>query len=213
LYAWALAGESLFFGGKEVVPWHRLHRGAREVIKSALKVETHTRNQEGVWEVVRGWMAFEPRFPPAVILDREEEGVLDALPGCWRGLGLSAEDEGALEETVGILRGLFGIVSPRSERGGFEGMMALSWAAIMPVRFCEMIQEGCGPAIVLVAFHCVLLKRYEGFWWIKGKAETVLMEVKKKLRGKGWDAWLEWPVGEIERMEVTRQLDDNCKML
>jgi hypothetical protein len=120
---------------------------------------------------------------------------------------LSSEDERTLEETVGILRGLFGVVSATSEDGGFEGMMTLSWAAIMPVRFCALIEEGCGPALVLVAFHCVLLKRYEGFWWINGKAESVLREVRRKLSGGEWDAWLEWPVKEIERLDLARRGD------
>lgn len=204
LYAWALAGESLFFGGGEVVPWHRLHRGARELIRYALRVEARDESQEGVWEVVRSWMAFGPRFAPKVSLSEEVEEILGALPGCWKGTGLSEEDEGALDDTVGILRGLFGVVDATSETGGFEGMMALSWAAIMPARFCEMIEEGFGPALVLIAFHCVLLKRYEGFWWIKGKAESVLRVVRKKLQSE-WDNWLAWPVREIERMEMARR--------
>jgi len=35
----------------------------------------------------------------------------------------------------------------------------------------------CPQALVLVAVYCVLLKRIEEFWWIRGKAEKLVSGV------------------------------------
>jgi hypothetical protein len=61
-----------------------------------------------------------------------------------------------------------------------------------------MIEERCPQALVIVAVFCVLLKRIVHFWWIKGKAESLLMAVRRVLGGGEWVEWLEWSAYEVE---------------
>lgn len=61
-----------------------------------------------------------------------------------------------------------------------------------------MAEEKVPQALLLVAVYCVLLKRIEEFWWIRGKAEDLLGAVRECLDGTVWEGMMAWCVGEVE---------------
>ena len=70
-----------------------------------------------------------------------------------------------------------------------------------------MIEERNPQALVLVAVYCVLWKRSEKFWWIRGKAESLLAAVRRELPDSTWDKWLEWPANEIDGHGKTCEIE------
>ena len=61
-----------------------------------------------------------------------------------------------------------------------------------------MVEERCPQALILVAVYCILLKRIEEFWLIRGEPESLLAAVKRELPDMLVDKWLKWPMEEIK---------------
>ena len=211
LHAWTNPGgrgSSLFFPGQEAdesspssgissgIAWYKLHRGANEILKSNLE-----RIRDGqLWDMIRPWQSISPQavgFEIPTPLPVEEGVNLDAVAECWAYSDLSIDDKLALEETLQTLRLIFSMVSIMDiEISNYTAI--LSWTTIIPQRFCEMVEEKYPQALILVAVYCILLKRLDEFWWIRGKAESLMMAVKRELPVVVWDSWLEWPSRELE---------------
>jgi hypothetical protein len=195
LHAWTTPGgqgANLFFDGVEEIAWYKLHRGGNEVVKSAF----HWVEKGPLLEMIRPWLAIS-LLAPTPPLKSVESSELDNIADCWPEADLDGEDEMALEETLQALRYVFTLVSVM-EIEFSACITTLSWTTLIPQRFCEMVEERCPQALVLVAIYCVLLKRIEEFWWIRGKAESLLAAVKTELPNTLVDKWLEWPIAEIE---------------
>tara|TARA_R110002060_G_scaffold1755_12_gene3300 strand:- start:828 stop:1025 length:198 start_codon:yes stop_codon:yes gene_type:complete len=61
-----------------------------------------------------------------------------------------------------------------------------------------MVESRVPQALVLIAVYCVVLKRAEDLWWIRGKAGSLLGAVRYELGGdRRWERWLEWPTAEV----------------
>lgn len=73
----------------------------------------------------------------------------------------------------------------------------LSWTTIVPQVFCEMVGERFPQAWVLVAVYCVLLKRLDEYWCIRGTAKSLLGTVRRELPDGLWEKWLQWPMEEM----------------
>jgi hypothetical protein len=150
--------------------------------------------------MIRPWQSISPQavgFEIPTPLSVEESANLDAVAECWVYSDQSINDKLALEETLQTLRLIFSMVSIMDiEISNYTAI--LSWTTIIPRRFCEMVEEKCPQALLLVAVYCILLKRLDEFWWIRGKAESLMEAVKRELPVGVWDSWLEWPLRELE---------------
>lgn len=186
-------GSDLFFPRDEDgVAWYKLHRGGSAVLKLAQRLL----EEGGVFhDILKPWKIFGAIEDAP--LERKESDRLDEIASCWSNADLSSDDTLALEEALQHLRYIFS-VSSMKEIGISASAARLSWCLKIPRRFCEMIDERCPQALVLVAVYCVLWKRDENHWWVKGKAENLLEAVRKELPGTTWDAWLEWPMEELQ---------------
>ncbi|KUJ11394.1 uncharacterized protein LY89DRAFT_243869 [Mollisia scopiformis] len=193
-------GADLFFAD-EGLSWYKLHRGGAEILQSAISWV-----QKGALSsMIRPLMVLESMFPvpstSLVLVDIGDDiDKLNAISSCWGFF----EEKDTLDSTLQTLRFAFNLTSHLSSKSGTElkgsissCIATLSWMTLVPLRFCEMVEEKCPQALILVAVYCILLKRIEGFWWIEGKAESLLEAVEGEL-GDGWQAWLEWPRREVE---------------
>jgi hypothetical protein len=207
LHAWTIPGgrgSSLFFPDQETdkselgagIAWYKLHRGANEILKSNFDWI----RQGPFWDMVRPWLTVSPQAVthqvPTPLLEKESAN-LDAIAECWVSSCLNGDDKHALEETLQTLRLIFSMVSMMDIEIS-SCTATLSWTTIIPRRFCEMVEERCPQALILVAVYCVLLKRLDEFWWIRGKAESLMGAVRRELPVGMWDYWLEWPLRELE---------------
>lgn len=196
LHAWTTPGgkgANLFFDGAEEIAWYKLHRGGNEVVKSAF----HWGEKGPLLEMIGPWVAISLPAPIPPLLESVENAKLDYIAESWTGADICTEDKVSLEETLQALRYVFTLV----EVMGIEFsacVPTLSWTTLIPERFCEMVEDRRPQALILVAIYCVLLKRIEKFWWIRGKAENLLAAVTRELPDVLVDKWLKWPMEEIE---------------
>jgi hypothetical protein len=227
LHAWTRPGgqgADLFFpmtkdGRGSQIPWYKLHRGGVEVLKSAI----HWLEKGELGDLIRPWKRIYNRLQPQALssaMDSQgaDQGKFESIPLCWNqeDSDLCIEDRVTLDETLNTLRYVFTLSSLLSSESSFSSETGMSscfatlyWTIIIPPRFCEMVEERCPQALVIVAVYCVLLKRIEELWWIRGKAENLLQAVKRELGGWQWDEWLEWPVKEVEGDEMVGDGDLN----
>jgi hypothetical protein len=190
-------GANLFFAGDGTgVAWYKLHRGSSDVLKSASRwIE-----EGGVFfNMIQPWMILKFQTIDAP-LERVQSAKLDHIASCWTEADLSTGDKLALEDALQDLRYIFTLVSMKGI-GISAAAATLSWTMTISRRFCEMIEERCPQALILVAVYCVLWKRDDKYWWIKGKAESLLAAVRRELPDTTWDKWLEWPAKKIQSNE------------
>lgn len=215
LHAWIIPGAKgadLLFSmtndtSSKEVPWYKLHRGGVDVLKSAL----HWVEEGELGDIIRPWkripVVLQSPALPSIIDDNGDQARLSSIRSCWEQESiLRMEDQLVLESTLDTLRYVFRLSSFLSSESAFAARVGISscfatllWTTIVPARFCEMVEERCPQALVIVAVYCVLLKRTGQVWWIKGKAEDLLRVVKSELVRQEWDEWLAWPVEEVER--------------
>ncbi|KAK9250253.1 hypothetical protein V1507DRAFT_47621 [Lipomyces tetrasporus] len=67
-----------------------------------------------------------------------------------------------------------------------------SWLASLEDDFVVLIHDKRPRALVILAYYCALLKQFEGYWWIRGVAETEFRIIDKALREE-WRTAVEWP--------------------
>jgi hypothetical protein len=197
-------GQNMFFSTEDVgargsgvsIAWYKLQRGAGEVLKSNFQWA-----REGLLgDMIEHWESMKLCGP--LPLEPEEEQNLDALANSWSLSDMLNEDKAVLEETLQTLRLVFSMVSTASRRmnmriGKFRAIIA--WTVLMPHRFCEMVEKRFPQALVLIAIYCILLKRVDEFWWMRGKAEGLFEAVQKELPDRSWNKWLEWPAEQVHR--------------
>lgn len=202
-------GADLFFPRDTQVPWYKLHRGGVEVVKFAAR----WLEKGEMRGLVRPWDRVLPSTLPqtltsASVVDNQEADHrrLDNIASCWNQTDsiLPSDDRLTLDETLDSLRYVFILSSLLAKESSFASEISINscfatflWTTIVPSRFCEMAEERCPQALIVVAVYCVLLKRAEGLWWMSGKAESLLIAVRRELRGEEWNEWLDWPMMEI----------------
>jgi hypothetical protein len=208
LHPWTIKGEcgaKLFFsddkdvdGGSGVgTAWYKMHRGANQLIGSA----AHWIRDGPLWDIIRPFMSLG-------LLDNtpirgDEEIYFNALAECWAG-NVNDEQELVLERALQALRRVSTVAITRDAEVGKCGV-TLAWIILIPKSFYDMIEARVPQALVLIAAYCVLLKRLDEFWWIRGKAESLLSRVRKELP-PGWEKWLIWQIREVESVNETQGL-------
>jgi len=73
-----------------------------------------------------------------------------------------------------------------------ETSMAFFWPFILPTRVMTDLQQEKPLSLVLLAHYCVLLRSLEHFWFAKGWAKPVLVEIEERLE-PDLVTWLTWP--------------------
>ncbi|CAG8425899.1 unnamed protein product [Penicillium salamii] len=70
--------------------------------------------------------------------------------------------------------------------------MVLMWAYSLSTRFRHDLEAYWSPALVLLAYWCVLLHLVEHSWFINGASRELLEDIEKKIHPAFKD-WLAWP--------------------
>jgi hypothetical protein len=108
--------------------------------------------------MIRPWISIGLHAIPSS-LKRVEDVKLDTIAACWTEANLCTEDKMALEETLQVLRYVFTLVEVMEIE--FSACIAtLSWTRLIPLGFCEMVEERYPQALILVAVYCILAKAY-----------------------------------------------------
>lgn len=191
-------GKGIFFAGNDgsdgepEIAWYKFFMGAREVQKASVRWAA-----DGPM-----WSNFKPMIGVPLHTRDHPPPPEDARLHCekvskWFQTrdNLSVEDKMILEGILQFLLGFLRVV--QTDEGIRRCGINLSWSAEIPDRLSTMIDEKYPEWLVLVAIYAVFLKRQERFWWMKGKAESLLTEITSYLPKGLYDEYLAWPIKEV----------------
>ena len=71
------------------------------------------------------------------------------------------------------------------------------WPGSITQDFLELIYEKYPRALVILAYYCVLLKRNNHLWYLKGLGTGLLGSIWEEL-GEEWRPWIQWAMGQPE---------------
>lgn len=98
-------------------------------------------------------------------------------------------------ESLFLLRQTFAIPYQPGEVLGVK-FAVFVWVEVVPAEFLELLSSLKPVALVILAHLCVLLKKCENFWFIKGAAERIIFEVNDIL-DESWRPWIAWAMQMI----------------
>jgi hypothetical protein len=67
------------------------------------------------------------------------------------------------------------------------------WPVNVSGDFIKLLSRREPEALILSAHQCVLLKRDESCWFMKGHASRLISTIKDSTR-KQWLPWIKWPI-------------------
>jgi hypothetical protein len=76
------------------------------------------------------------------------------------------------------------------------------WPGSVSQDFVELIYERDPRALVLLAHHCVLLKRNDYVWYLRGLGTGLLENIWEALEEE-WRPWIQWPIEQPVLEEFT----------
>lgn len=105
------------------------------------------------------------------------------------------------------LRTAFGMSYGQDERS--RRMASFMWPVKVSEDFIKLLSRREPEGLILLAHQCVLLKRDEDCWFMKGHASRLISTIKDSM-GKQWLPWLDWPIQRIEEID---RLNRQCSAL
>jgi hypothetical protein len=67
------------------------------------------------------------------------------------------------------------------------------WPGSVSAEFVQLISERRPEALVIMAYYCVLLKKANSCWYLKGVGSSMMSAIKQEL-GDEWKLWISWAV-------------------
>jgi hypothetical protein len=74
--------------------------------------------------------------------------------------------------------------------------LAYSWPARVSQRYIVLVSERRPEALVVLAHYCVLLKRIDSFWFMRGCALMILKQCLQDL-DHSWEPYVKWPISVV----------------
>ncbi|RPA98429.1 hypothetical protein L873DRAFT_1740733 [Choiromyces venosus 120613-1] len=76
---------------------------------------------------------------------------------------------------------------------GYQISSAFQWLVVLPEEFISLLREWRPRALVIFCHFLCMVKKLDGFWWIRGRAQEAFLRIEREL-GVAWrERWLEWP--------------------
>lgn len=106
-------------------------------------------------------------------------------------LVLSGDEISDAEETIPCQLALDGLRRVLSWPGLESGFVA--WPGMVSVEYLRLLHHQHPVALIILAHYCVLIKRIERVWYLRGLGQNLLSSIHEVLPPK-WRPWLEWPM-------------------
>ena len=71
-----------------------------------------------------------------------------------------------------------------------------AWPAQVPDDFLRLLSDEHPGALILIAHYCILLRRLESYWYMKGYAAGLLSRIQSRI-GQKWYNWIAWPLQDV----------------
>lgn len=76
---------------------------------------------------------------------------------------------------------------------GHRTSTCIQWLVLAPDEYILYLREGRPRALVIFCYFLCMIKKLDGFWWIKGSAQETFAAIEGKLNTRWKERWLEWP--------------------
>jgi hypothetical protein len=70
------------------------------------------------------------------------------------------------------------------------------WPSRVSDSFVVLLSNEHPGALVLLAYYCILLKRLESYWYMRGYSARLLTQIYTRL-GPKWHIWIAWPLQDV----------------
>ena len=84
------------------------------------------------------------------------------------------------------------VLSPCKTTVGFKAAF-LIWPSLVPLDYIRLLHLKHPIALIILAHYCVLIKKIEMIWYLRGLGQNLLSSIHEALEPK-WRPWLEWPM-------------------
>ncbi|TFB04736.1 hypothetical protein CCMA1212_003291 [Trichoderma ghanense] len=165
---------------EQLATYFPVHRGVYVVIKQS-------------WPTIKGIVEeiLGHRDVPGRGFGKGRSQELDDIVSLIEGCDLEEADKEACLEAVDILQWIFDL--HRIHSGiQFRVHFTIAWSILVPARFAEMLQGRVPEALVILAFHAVLLHRLRKFWIFGDSGRFLIQSISTHL-GTPWARWMIWP--------------------
>ncbi|KAH8800177.1 hypothetical protein F5884DRAFT_686022, partial [Xylogone sp. PMI_703] len=189
-YAFATPDSKLVFSDElgVVSEWVTLVRGSFTVSEFAMNWLSNGPFSSSLEKpvVLKADLSLNPedfRFAPLVSLLKMNDG----------------EDMEHCREALDILRKLSAMaISPNPPVT--VKTIVYTWPYKISRRYIELVSQRIPEALLVLAHYCLLMKKIEDFWYMKGCAARILHQCQKDLSPEWWSL-LDWPVSVISTKE------------
>ncbi|KAH7397585.1 hypothetical protein BKA64DRAFT_672287 [Cadophora sp. MPI-SDFR-AT-0126] len=173
------------------IRWIKLQRGTKALISTTWPSLVNG----PMAAVFKPWKDLDPNRPDP--LPEDEERRFQELTESWATVSDDKRHilDGALKQT----RRVFSMLTFFPERSKLEIIM--TWFTKISDEYLDLLEQKYPQAILIVMHYCVVLKRLESIWWMKGKAEN-LMQTMIDVLGSGWERWTRWPIEKVLNRQV-----------
>jgi hypothetical protein len=107
---------------------------------------------------------------------------------------ISAEMQNTYQKSIEELSKSF--LHAESSATPYEMVDAFTWVYLVASDFLPLLQIPTPESIAIFSFFCVLLKKLDHHWWIRGQAEYLIAKAYTML-DEECRLWIRWPVEEI----------------
>jgi len=87
---------------------------------------------------------------------------------------------------------------------GYRVAICAQFLSKAPDEYVLYLRQGRPRALVIFCHYLCMIKKLDGFWWIKGSAQEAFVAIEGRLSTRWREQWLEWPrsfiMGDLEEV-------------
>jgi len=76
---------------------------------------------------------------------------------------------------------------------GYQVSTCMQWLGLTPEEYFLYVRQGRPRALVIFCHYLCMVKKLDGFWWIKGSAQETFDAIEWRLSSRWRERWLVWP--------------------
>ena len=173
-----------------VAEWLTMFRGTRSIIIDSEHV-LHNGVLGPMFEAGRRRAAFRDVQTTS---NTPEEEKLSELTDLISRNSVNTLDLQAYINAIGELRKSFTVVYAQGFQA-YDSADVYIWLFLIADEFLTKLQQRTQESLVIFSFYCVVLKRFEGAWWMNGLSSHLLNRIYTLL-DEEHRTWIRWPIEE-----------------
>ncbi|PWW72961.1 hypothetical protein C7212DRAFT_366155 [Tuber magnatum] len=167
---------------------------------------------KGVYAIIQEWceLLLRGELGPLIqqgVQEKIEDGDFLTLPASLFDLGIEtppvlsiAHDSGDGEivdaVTANIYRGVLDqlrMVWNHFWTHEYPLATSMQFLVLLPDQYIHYFRQDRPRALVIFCYFLCMVKKLDGFWWIRGSAQEAFVKIERKLNTRWRERWLKWP--------------------